>query len=179
AVGGPRIVLAEVIGPRLAAELRARGVGYVDGPGNCHVELEGGRIVVHVEGRRRSGGAGRAGVGGGALRAAGYRALFALLAEPTLIGATVRQLEATAGARRHAVAGLLAKLREEGMVARAGRTGHVWVPGRWGALVDRFSSGWSDALRPAQLIGNFRLREHEPEPVERALADGLKASGTA
>ncbi|MBI5851449.1 MAG: MarR family transcriptional regulator [Planctomycetes bacterium] len=92
------------------------------------------------------------------LRAAGYRVLFAILAKPALLAATVREIESECGASRQAVSELLVRLRSEGAVTRTGRSEHRLVPGRRGELVARFAGGWSDVLAPALTVGRFRGR---------------------
>lgn len=168
----PVVVVAETIGPKVAAELLKRGIGYVDAAGNCHVEFAGGQVVMHVEGRRRTAPRPRT----GSLRAPGYRVLFALLAAPDLSRLTVRELESDAGSSRHAAAQLLAKLRDAGALLRLGRSGYAWAPGKRAAYVDRFVAGWADVLRDRQRLGRFRLREQEPEAIAKAVEKALKGS---
>jgi len=64
----PVIVVAPAIGPELRDALIARGLGYLDLAGNCHLELDGGKVTIHIEGRRRA----ERVLQGGTLRAAGY-----------------------------------------------------------------------------------------------------------
>ncbi len=174
-VEAPVVVVADVVGPKLAAELLARGMGYVDAAGNCHVEVDAGRITLHIEGRRRTSRARTSGV----LRAAGYRALFATLAQPDLSHATVRQLEASSGASRHAVAQLLGRLRDAGALLRTGRRGYAWTPRQRGPWMDRFVAGWADVLRARQLRGRYRLRTSGPELAEQILGEFLTDAGIA
>jgi len=135
--------------------LRAGKVNYVDGSGNLYLELDGGRYLAQVDGRPRRRRERRRSRG---LRAAGHRVLFAILARPDLLGATVRELEQQSGASRQAVSELLARLRNEGALVRGGRSQHHLVPGRIAALRERFVTGWLDSLRPVLLVGAFRAR---------------------
>ena len=167
----PIVVLAERMGPELRQTLLGHGLGYIDAAGNCHLELDGGRVVVHIEGKRGT----PPTPGSTTLRDAGYRVLFALLAQPELLEHSVREVEALANASRHAVAQLLARLREEGTLVRAGRSKHVFAPGGKAACIDRFATGWADVLRNRLLVGRFRLREGDPEAVERTLLRVLQA----
>ena len=161
--GTPVVVLAERLGPELRQAILGHGLGYIDAAGNCHIELDGGRVVVHIEGKRRIP------PGSSTLRDAGYRVLFALLAQPELLEHSVREVEALANASRHAVSQLLARLRDEGILMRAGRSKHVFAPEGKEACIDRFAAGWADVLRNRLLVGRFRLRERDPDDAERVV----------
>lgn len=190
----PLVLLAPRLAEAAIARLDAAGIGHVDAAGNCRLQLDQGRILVHVEGRRARPAADRATLAlaaaeprlearlsspRGSLRAAGHRVLFALLADDQLLTSTVRAIGEVAGASRHAVAQLLRRLRDEGLLVRLGRTGHAWVPGRRAELVDRFAKGWSDLLRHAQTIGRFRSPASDTETIAARLEAGLDAAGTA
>lgn len=161
----PVVVVASAVGPGLRTALIERGLGYLDLAGNCHLDLDDGNVTVHVEGRRR---AVRPAASGG-LRAAGYQVLFALLADERLLACTVREVAEVADVSRHAVHSLLARLRDEGLLLRAGRSEHVFAPGGRDTCIDRFAAGWADVLRGRQLVGRFRLREQEPQAVVEAV----------
>lgn len=164
----PVVVVAAAIGRELQAALIARGLGYLDLAGNCHLELDDGNLTVHIEGRRRA----VRPVGTGGLRAAGYQVLFTLLADEGLLGSTVRELAEAANVSRHAAHSLVARLRDEGLLQRAGRSAHVFAPGGRETCIDRFTAGWADVLRGRLLAGRFRMRDGEPgaviENIERA-----------
>lgn len=168
----PVVVLAATLGARVRAALLERGLGYLDLAGNCHLELDGGNFTLHVEGRRP---AARI-VGAGGLRAAGYRVLFSLLADPRLLERTVRDIGAVANASRHAVQSLLARLRDEGVVSRVGRSKHDFLPGGREKAIDRFSVGWADVLRGGLSIGRFRMREQDSQAATDTLVKGLAAA---
>ncbi len=158
----PVIVVAESVSASFGSSLVARGFGYVDTAGNCHIELDGGRIVLHVEGRRRAVPRERS----APLRGPGYQALFAVLTHQDLRHATVRELESASGASRHAVAQLLARLRTSGALLAMGRSGHAWAPGRRATYLDRFVGGWGDVLRKRLTVGRFRLPQQTVEAAE-------------
>ncbi|MCA8975963.1 MAG: hypothetical protein KDC98_14670 [Planctomycetes bacterium] len=167
----PAVVLASVIGAKLRAALVARGLGFLDLAGNCHLELDGGNVTVQVEGRhavRPS--------GVGSLRAAGYRVMFTLLAAPRLLERTVRDIGGAANVSRHAVQSLMARLRDEGVLIRAGRSKHLFAPGGREKCIDRFDAGWADVLRGNLLAGRFRMREQEPGAVAQRIAQCLGAA---
>jgi hypothetical protein len=167
----PTIVLATSIGKKLRAALTARGLGFLDLAGNCHLELDGGNVSVQVEGRRAVRPSGTVG-----LRAASYRVLFSLLADPRLLEHTVREIGAVANASRHAAQSLMARLRDEGVLIRTGRSGHVFAAGGRDKCIDRFAAGWADVLRGSLLVGRFRMREHEPQAVVQKIMESLGAA---
>lgn len=168
----PVVVVAAAIGPELRAAMVERGLGYLDLAGNCHLELEGGNLTVHIEGRRRA----VRPVGAGGLRAAGYQVLFALLADERLLASTVRDLADVAHVSRHAAHSLTARLRDEGLLQRAGRSEHVFAPGGRETCIDRFAAGWADVLRGRQLVGRYRMREGEPRAVVETIGRVLHAA---
>jgi hypothetical protein len=100
----PVLVVAPWISARVGEQLRAVGAGYVDSAGNASVRF--GTVLIEVSGRPRprrapaapaaatAGGAGR---GGRLLTPANRRVIGALLAEPALETAPLRDLAAAAG----------------------------------------------------------------------------------
>lgn len=173
--GRATVVLARAIGSTVQAALVERGVGYLDLAGNCHLELDAGRVLVHVDGRRRA----PRPAGAGSLRAAGYRVLFVLLADPTWLERPVRDIGRVANASRHAVQSLLARLRDEGVLVRTGRSEHGFAPGGRETCIDRFAAAWADVLRGDLLVGRFRSRAKEPREAAAALETGLRDAGVA
>lgn len=169
----PTIVVAAALGQGVRAALRERGYGYLDLAGNGHLELDGGNVTVHIDGRRRP----PRPPGAGTLRAAGYRVLFALLAEPCLLTATIRAIAGAAAASRHAAQCLLARLRDEGLIVRTDRSGHVFAPTGRVAGIDRFAAAWADVLRASLRIGRFRMRAQDPAVMKENLEVGLRAAG--
>lgn len=172
------IVIGRFVGPLLREMLRGWGLNYLDLAGNLYLALGDGRFVAQIEGRkplRRP----RLRVTG--LRAAGYRVLYAILARAELLQTTVREIERHSGASRQAASELLARLRDEGALVRAGRSAHHVIPGRRDELIARFVTGWVDALRPGLLIGSFRRREpatvDADAAIERVLAQHELAWG--
>lgn len=67
----PVVVLATALGEALREVLTQNGIGHMDLAGNCHLELHGGNVSMHIEGKRAS----PQPAPSGSLRAAGYRAL--------------------------------------------------------------------------------------------------------
>jgi hypothetical protein len=91
----PVLVVAPWISPRLGARLRAIGVGYVDSVGNASVRF--GTVLIEVSGRKRpERGPDRPARNGRLLSPANRRVIAALLADPALERATLRELAAAA-----------------------------------------------------------------------------------
>jgi hypothetical protein len=85
------------------------GVNLLDRAGNCYVKLSG-KYVARIQGKRAE----RRAASGKSLRAPAYRALFALLADPPLISATVRALAEAAGVSRQAAHDIRPRLQALG-----------------------------------------------------------------
>jgi len=75
------LLLAPWVSRPMAAHLVERGAEYIDAAGNCHLEFDSGALL-HVEGRPMP----RRPAYSRGVRGAGYRVLFALLADRTLPG---------------------------------------------------------------------------------------------
>lgn len=104
--GAPVLVVAPWISPRIGGQLRAIGVAYVDSVGNASVRF--GTVLIEVSGRKRP--AVRAEAvevpldklgdrerSGRLLTPANRRVIAALLADPALEGAPLRELAEAAG----------------------------------------------------------------------------------
>lgn len=172
----PLLVFARRFPEHLLATLESHGIHWVDAAGNARLALGGGSLHVQVAGRKpapaQPGNERR-----GALRSAGLSALFALLADDALITATVREIESMSGASRHAVAELLARLRDEGALVRLGRSGHAWSPGARQRWIERFVDGWRDVLRDTQQVGRFRHPSQDAEQALEQVAAELERRG--
>lgn len=104
--GAPVLVVAPWISPRIGGQLRAIGVAYVDSVGNASVRF--GTVLIEVSGRKRPrvraeavevpldelGDRERS---GRLLTPANRRVIAALLADPALEGAPLRELAEAAG----------------------------------------------------------------------------------
>ena len=169
----PSILLLPEVSRDMAAFLRERGVLFVDLQGNCHVAL-GDAYVASVEGRRVEQ---RTPRGQTAMRAAGYRVLFALLAERALVGQPLRSIAERAGASRQAASDALARLVAAGVLDRQGGT-HRWVPHRQQMALEQWLGGYESILRPSLLLGSFRTPDTDPVALERRITDSLKERTT-
>lgn len=182
---GPWMLFAPYVGAPLGEALEEAGINFIDKVGNCSLRL-GPTHVARIQGRRAPDAPARS----KSLRAAGYQVLFALLAEPELVSATVREIAKQAGVSRQPVVDLLARLVEEGyLVRRAGK--HAWAGRARAPLLDRFVEGYATSLRPKLYVGRFRLPpQHEGPPgaeaylvatLDKELADrsAIRFGGTA
>jgi len=161
------ILLAPHIGGPLGAELAAAGLNYVDLRGNCHLRL-GGTYAAHVEGR----GKGAANPRTKGVRAAGIRALFALLVEPDLLGRPTREIARAAETNAQTALDATRRLERAGAVIIDGRK-RRWLPGGRGIGLERFVADYATILRPALERGRFRTPDRTPADVERHLKGAL------
>lgn len=163
----PWMLFAPYVAPPMGRYLAERGAFYVDAVGNCHVRI-GQDHIAHVEGRKPDRQRKQArGIG-----AAGYQALFALLAKPELVNATVRALGDAAGIGKTAAADTLRRLEEQGTIGH-GRAGRRVLERQ--RMLDEWLIAWANLLRPRLLVGTFRTADRDPAAaegrIERALGD--------
>lgn len=150
AAGAARLLIAELVTPAVAEDLRRAGVQFVDTGGNAYLDAPG--LFVWVSGKT----AGKARLSVGIGRPAPTRVLFALLVQPTLLNAPLRQLAeaggVSLGAAQAAVKALL--LRGEIVEVRARRRFADAA-----ALAERWPEMYVDHLRPHLELGRFRTRQ--------------------
>lgn len=168
-----RLLAAPAIGREVADRLRAAGCSFLDSIGNCFLLLGRGRLLVD---RRAAPRADRRGVA--PAPAANPRVLFSLLANPARLGSTTRELAQHTATSRQTVATTLRALRDDGYLARYGRSQHTWIGGRTDELVDRFVAAWRGQLRPRLVTATLatdRSAEADETDIERLLEDeGLR-----
>ena len=164
------ILLVPELSREMGQHLQEQGVLFVDRQGNCNIAL-GDAYVARVEGKRLTQ---RTPRGQTSMRAAGYKVLFALLAEANLVEAPLRTIADRAGASRQAASDSLARLVEAGLVDKH-KDAHRWVPHRKRSALERWLVGYADVLRPALLVGSFRTPNATPDKLEQRI---LEAAGT-
>lgn len=170
------IVFAPHVGAPLGDAFEASGLDFIDRQGNCHVRVDL-RYLARVQGRAAPKPPPRQ----KELRAPGYQVMFALLADPELLGAVQREIATAAGTSRQPVADLLARFVAEGLVERA-RGRHAWLRAPDADLLDRFVAGYRATLRPRLVVGRYRLPVAAPEDVEDWVEEQLgivRYGGTA
>ena len=161
----PSILMTPYVPPRLGQFLEERGINYVDRVGNCFLSL-GPDFLARVEGRRRP----PRDLPRATLRAPSYQVLFALLARPELANAPVRRLAENAGVGKTAAAEMVQRLESEGYLGRT-RSGRQLLERE--RLLERWLTGYADALRPSLSLGRFRTLETNPAEVEATLEKAL------
>jgi hypothetical protein len=159
-VHGKSMVFAPLVGGGLAERLQTSDANYVDQAGNLHLNI-GDQYVAHIQGKTLPSPARPSGI-----RSAGYRVLFALMAWPELAARSQREISVHTGASRTAVAAILGRLTDEGSLLGKGKRRRLVLDHR---LLQRWSVGYSDILRPSLFLGRYRLPDGGLEAVERRL----------
>lgn len=141
------VVVSGVVDPELRAALTDASVSFLDEAGNCNIGVAG-RFFISIEGRKLP----ELPPVPKGMRSAGYRALFALLIEPDLINASLREFAARAGVSTTSAAALLHTLRAEGSVATVKGKAQLRLNE---GLVQRWLVGYRDVVRPWLFIGRY------------------------
>jgi hypothetical protein len=160
----PPILLAPYVSPEMGARLVAHGIAFMDRAGNCHLDL-GGRYLAHVEGRLA-----RQPNTPGGLRAAGFRLVFALLVEPGLLDRPLRDVRRASGVSLGTVSNVLRRLEHDRIVVRTRSKRHL---AKRDDLLERWTVGYAEALRPQLLVGRFETADRDPLSLERRVEAGL------
>lgn len=150
-IGTPFLLITEYVEPAVAQALRERGVSYADAAGNCHVERA--PLLIHVEGRKRR--RVREGESVRAFGGEGLKVIFALLLDPDLVSRPYRDLAMLTGASHGVVQYTVKDLERLGFVLRLSRTERRLRD--LDALLDRWTAGYAEALRPKLTLGTFRF----------------------
>lgn len=167
----PVLIVAPLIGVGLAAKLAAAGLNYLDSRGNCHIAVP--PLFIHVEGKTAPPSP-KASKG---VRRAGYQVLFAFLAAPQLLDATLRVVAEEAGVSHQAVSDMRHRLLEEGYVLET-KAGARWHPHRRRDALDLWLRGYETTLRAALLWGTYRTRDKDPGQIEKRLIAAAKQPGS-
>lgn len=160
----PTLLFAPHVGPEMGRFLREHGLHYVDRAGNCWLSVPG--FTARVEGRPPT----QAAPDSRALRAPGLQVVFAFLARPALVEATVREVAEAAGVSKSTAANVRRQLEKERLVGRGVKRRVLTDPR---ALVDRWLSAYAVTLRPRLLLGCYATRHEDPPALERAIEDEL------
>ncbi len=169
--GSGWILLAPYVSPGIGRYLAEHGGNFLDEVGNCHLVLDD-RYVAAVEGRR----APPRPASGLGFRVAGYRVIFALLAQPGLLRGTVREIAGVAGVGKTTAAMTLQRLRRE-LVIAPDRRGHRML--QRSELMDRWLIAYQDVVRPHLFVGSFQVSERDPQALERRIEELLERQGIA
>lgn len=155
------LVLAPAVGSELGELFEQARINFIDRAGNCYLRVDD-KLVARVQGRKVA----RAAPSGRALRAPAYRALFALLARPSLIDAPVREIAAASGVSPQTAADLKQRLIDRGVVVKI-KARHVWLPERHNDALNMFVAGFADSLAPHLLVGRYRAAERDTALFEQ------------
>ena len=155
----PLLVASPVIGSGIGEFLTANETNFVDLRGNCYLNLDG-RYVARIQGR-----AGVTTVPSRSLRTPAYQVLFALLADPSLLAASVRTLAEAAGVSRQPAHSVRQRLVDLGYATR-GAGGCIWMPGGAKRALDLWLASYAAAVRPSLLLGTYRTEDRDPDALE-------------
>jgi len=159
----PLIVAAPVIGAGLGDFLAQNGTSYVDLRGNCSIDL-GGRYIAKIRGKTVE-----TVKPARALRTPSYQVLFTVLAEASLISATVRTLALAAGVSRQPVVPLRDRLLELRLILN-GAHGYLWTPHGQKRALELWLAGYSTSVRQGMLIGTYRTQDANSGALEGRIA---------
>jgi hypothetical protein len=158
------VLFAPYVPGPIGNHLAAHELSYVDAVGNCHLETKTAGLLAHVEGKRVA----RGGSASTGVRLPGYQLIFAILAQPDLLGQPVRKIATVAGIGKTAVGDQLQRLARQGLITRTLNRGAI---PRRRDLLDRWLSAYPDVVRPAWHQGRYRTRASDPEEIEQLIAD--------
>jgi hypothetical protein len=157
------VIIAERIGAEVGRVIRNAGASYIDARGNLDLILGPG-YVARVEGRSADVSQAR----GRSLGLAGYRVLFTVLAQPTIIWPSIRALADAAGVSRQPAHDALQRLTEDACVARTS-VGYHLLPERYDRVLDSWLGGYAGVVRPKILLATLRRPGTAPSEIEGAL----------
>lgn len=151
---GAALLITRSLSLKMAEECRSLEIQFLDSSGNCFIKQPG--IFVYVTGLKDSTAAPSAAIRG--LTPASLRVMFAILAKPSILEGTVREI-ADIAAISHGAAGIaLVMLEELDLIGKA-TTGRrmMFEPGRW---LDMWTEGYLGRLRPK--LETYRMHSLTP-----------------
>ena len=131
--------------------MRDADVQFIDTAGNAYLAFEG--AWVFIKGEAKPNAVATAECRGRAFQPAGLKLTFALLLEPESANLTYRELAAAAGLSPAAVKYVMDDLAGKGYLQVDGRQRHLTQRSR---LLDEWSTGYRDRLRPKLLTSRYR-----------------------
>jgi hypothetical protein len=160
------LILAPHVGSGVAATLIERGLNYLDASGNCHISVP--PFFVHVEGKSAEKGT-SASTG---VRGPGFQVLFAYLAEPALLDASIRTVAEVAGVSRQPVLAMKHRLHDDKLIL-ASKTRTQWHPRRREDALALWLQGYQTTVRASLIAGSYRTREQDPNKLDARILDAL------
>lgn len=150
ATGEPALLVAEYLPPPAAQRLVDLGRQFIDTAGNAY--LDGPGLYVCVLGRRPTT-MGAKDPEGKAFTAAGLKTVFALLCDPELAAAPLRQIATAADVAFGGLPPILADLERSGDLVQTKRTRRLVGTKK---LLDIWAMGYARTLRPRTILGRYR-----------------------
>ena len=144
-----RILIADLITPAVAEDLRRAGVQFVDTAGNAFLDAPG--LYVWVSGNTKGRTRQKLGIG----RPAPTRVLFSLMSAPSLLNAPLRQLAEASGVSLGAAQAAVKALLLRGEIVEVRGRRRFADPS---ALAQRWPEMYVEHLRPNLQLGRFHAR---------------------
>lgn len=151
AANNPLLVVAQQVYPGMKERLREKGIGYLDAAGNIFLHI--GDKLIWIEGQKPI--AQKPATTNRAFTRAGLQTVFYLLGHPEAINDPYRQLAERTGVALGNIGYIMDGLQTAGYILQVDKKHKKLVKGK--ELLDRWIEGYRDMLRPALLLGNFRL----------------------
>lgn len=131
--------------------LREQGVSYLDKAGNCY--LSDGSLLLFVHGQKPSDDR-QARRPVRAFNKSGLKLIFALLTNEDTLNWTYRELAGLVGISRGAVGYVMSDLETLGFLEKTSQGRHLRQRRE---LIERWTTGYAERLRPKLLRGRYRL----------------------
>ncbi len=145
------LLVSHYISPKLAAQLKAKGIEYADCAGNLFLNQM--PIYIEINGKKH---APKAPGADKLFRTAGLKLVYLFLRNPKTVNATYRMLAEDAGIALGAIGGLLGELEKRGNLSvDHGERQLVAME----ELLQRWQLGYLETLRPKLMRQSYRLPE--------------------
>lgn len=152
--GLPGVLACPYVDPRLAQALHDASVQFMDTAGNAYLALEG--VYVFIKGEPKPDVVAARDCRGRAFQPVGLRLTFAFLLDPESVNLTYRELAAVGGLSLATVKYVMDDLTVKGYLQTDGRRRHLT---RMKQLLDEWSIGYRDRLRPGVVEGRYRAEK--------------------
>lgn len=158
ATDGKLLMVSSYIPAPMKDELKAHGISYIEGSGNCYIETRG--IYVYVNDQKIP-----------RLKVAeetklwtpsGIKFLFAVLMDQELLNSSYRNIAYTAGVALGNIGSFINELKREGYVIVGTRQKQeTLLLENQTMLIEKWADMYRSILRPKQLVGKFRFNNSE------------------
>ncbi|MDB5138193.1 MAG: hypothetical protein JWR12_109 [Mucilaginibacter sp.] len=158
ATDGKLLMVSMYIPSPMKDELKAHGISYIEGSGNCYIETRG--IYIYVNDQK-----------GPPLKISeetklwapsGMKFIFAILMDQELLNSSYRNIAYTAGVALGNIGNFINEIKREGYVIVGTRQKQetLLLENRT-MLVEKWADMYRTVLRPKQLVGKFRFNNNE------------------